>query len=216
MKNVIVTFKTNETQKKLIESLLKDHCKLNFLKDENFDSLKEAEVMFAWNPPRELKGIDKNLLKNLEFVQLLSAGFDHLDLSMFPENCKFASNKGAYAEPMAEHIVAMILALSKRLLINQNNLSQGIFDQKSLNISLKDSTCAILGFGGIGKAAANLLRPFGTKIFAVNTSGKSDEKLDFIGTLNDLDYVLENSDIVVVSLPLNKGTNGLVDKCNSN
>jgi lactate dehydrogenase-like 2-hydroxyacid dehydrogenase len=212
MKNVTVTFKTNKTQTKLIESILKEHCKLSFLNDGSFDSLKEAEVMFAWNPPRELKGIDKNLLKNLEFVQLLSAGFDHLDLSIFPANCKIASNKGAYAEPMSEHILAMILAISKKLMVNQKKLSRGIFDQKTINVSLKHSTCTILGFGGIGKATAKLLRPFGTKIFAINTSGKSEEKLNFIGTLKDIDYVLKNSDIIVVSLPLNDETSGLIDK----
>lgn len=212
MKKVTVTFKVDDIQKDLVEDLLKDRCNLNFLKDKNFYSLIESEVLFSWNPPRELKGIDKHLLKNIKFIQLLSAGFDHLDFSMFPTECKVAANKGAYAEPMAEHILAMILALSKRLLVNQNKLSQGIFDQKTNNISLKNSTCAILGFGGIGKAAAKLLRPFGTKILAINTSGKSDEKLDFIGTLKDLEYILKNSDIIVISLPLNKKTNGLINK----
>lgn len=42
-------------------------------------------------------------------------------------------------------------------------------------------------------------------------SGKTEEKVEFIGTLNDLDYVLANSDFVLLSSPLNKETEGLIN-----
>ena len=216
MKKIVITFKVDEEQKNLINSIFQDIAKTEFLRDSGKEEsdrvLKDADILLAWNPHRELKHIKKDSLHNIEFVQLLSAGFDHIDFNRFPADCKIASNKGAYAEPMAEHILAMILAIYKNLFENHKKLSSGEFNQRGVNRSLKDQTCGILGYGGIGKAAADLLKTFGTKIYAINTSGKTDDEVDFIGTLNDLKYVFTNSDIVVISLPLTKETDGLIDK----
>jgi phosphoglycerate dehydrogenase-like enzyme len=215
MKNLVVTFKVDDQQKKLIESSVKN-ADVKFLKgyDETryLNLLKDADALLAWNPSRELRSLRINSLTNIKFVQLLSAGYDHIDFYMFPEGCKIASNNGAYAEPMAEHILAMVLALAKKLFLNHKKLSEGEFNQQEVNISLKDSIVGILGYGGIGKAAAKLLRPFGSKIYALNSSGKTNEPVDFIGTLNDLKFILKNSDIVIVSLPLIDETKNLISK----
>ena len=215
MKNLVVTFKVDDQQKKLIESSVKN-ADVKFLKDYDetryLNLLKDADALLAWNPSRELRSLRINSLTNIKFVQLLSAGYDHIDFNMFPEGCKIASNNGAYAEPMAEHILAMVLALAKKLFLNHKKLSEGEFNQQEVNISLKDSIVGILGYGGIGKAAAKLLRPFGSKIYALNSSGKTNEPVDFIGTLNDLKFILKNSDIVIVSLPLIDETKNLIGK----
>ena len=215
MKNLVVTFKVDDQQKKLIESSVKN-ADVKFLKDYDetryLNLLKDADVLLAWNPSRELRSLRINSLTNIKFVQLLSAGYDHIDFYMFPEGCKIASNNGAYAEPMAEHILAMVLTLAKKLFLNHKKLSEGEFNQQEVNISLKDSIVGILGYGGIGKAAAKLLRPFGSKIYALNSSGKTNEPVDFIGTLNDLKFILKNSDIVIVSLPLIDETKNLISK----
>ena len=154
MINIVVTFKVDDQQRKLIESSMKN-VDIKYLKDydENryLNLLKETDVLLAWNPSWELKTIKINSLTNIKFVQLLSAGYDHIDFSMFPQECKIASNNGAYAEPMAEHILAMILSLAKKLFINHKKLSEGEFNQLSVNVSIKDSIVGILGFGGIGK-----------------------------------------------------------------
>jgi len=107
----------------------------------------------------------------------------------------------------------MILALSKRLMIYHKQLSNGIFKQQSsVTKSINGSVLGVIGFGSIGKATAKLLNPFGVKVMALNTSGKTEEKVEFIGTLKDLDYVLENSDFVLLSCPLNKETEGLINR----
>jgi glycerate dehydrogenase len=111
---------------------------------------------------------------------------------------------------MAEHTLALILALAKRLLIEYQKLKEGIFDQFSTNRMLKGSTCGILGLGGIGKATARLLKAFEVKIMAVNTSGETNEQVEFIGTLRDLNKILKESDIIVITLPLTRKTRNLI------
>ncbi len=206
MKNIIVTFKADEKQRNFINSEIENNAHVKFLEDFTKDNvpgvLNDADVLFAWNPPLELGTVGPDSFHNLKFVQVLSAGYDHVDFNMFPADCRVASNKRAYAEPMAEHILAMILALAKRLFVNHNKMARGEFNQEERNISIRDSVVGILGYGGIGKAAARLIRPFGSEIYAVNSSGKTEDDVKFIGTLKDLDYILKNCDIILISLPL--------------
>jgi phosphoglycerate dehydrogenase-like enzyme len=111
---------------------------------------------------------------------------------------------------MAEHVMAMMLALAKRLLPAHQKLRNGEFDQFTPNRILAGMTAGILGFGGIGRATAKLMRAFGMHIYAINSSGTSPEPTDFMGTLQDLEHVLRESDLVVISLPLTKATRGLI------
>jgi len=211
-----VTFDIGEEEKELLLKALSGEATLTFLTEMNERDRKEAlstaEVLLAWNLPRELKKEEYQLLHRLRFIQLLSAGADHLPFSDIPPHVKIASNVGAYAEPMAEHILAMTLALSKRLLKNHNKLAQGEFNQFEMNKMLSGSTVGIIGFGGIGRASAKLFRCLGCRIYAINTSGKTEEEVDFVGTLKDLDHVLRESDVVVLSIALNKQTYNLIGK----
>jgi len=214
--NVVVTFFVSESERSLFKEGIGSKANVVFLKDikkeDRAQELKKADIILIWNLPRELDKEEGSFFIQLKFVQLLSAGYDHLNFNIFPDGCLVAGNQGAYAESMAEHTVAMMLALSKRLLVNHKKMMQLEFDQTTLSRSLKNSTVGIIGFGGIGKAVAKLLKYFDVKILAVNTSGKTDEDVEFIGTLKDLDYVLSKADIVILSIPLNDSTRGLIGK----
>jgi len=48
------------------------------------------------------------------------------------------------------------------------------------------------------------------KIYGINTAGKTDEQVEFIGTLKDLQHVLHVANIVLVALPLTNSTRGLI------
>ena len=170
--------------------------------------LGRAEVLLIWNATRELRPGEGRALP-ARFVQLVSAGADHLPFGELPANATVASNVGAYAEPMAEHALAMALALLKRLPQHHAQLAQRIWDQ-SLTRTLAGATCGIVGFGGIGKATGRRMRALGARVLAINTTGHSTEPVDFVGTLADLDEVLAGSDVVVLSVPLTRATIGLL------
>ncbi len=213
---IVVTFKVPEEERNIYKGIIDRKTNVVFLKDI-FDNnrkkeLETADILFAWNLPRELNEEEIKTLTHIQFLQLLSAGFDHLNFDLITKRCVIAANQGAYAEPMAEHTIAMILALSKLLLINHKKMILGEFDQKTQTKNLRNSICGIIGYGSIGKAVAKRLNNFGVKIFGINTSGETEDGIEFIGTLKDLDYVLRNSDAVVISIPLNEKTKGLIGK----
>lgn len=214
MSNVLVTFHASELQKKELLSTLPSKMSVVFLSEVNEDDrakeLEAAEVLLSWNLARELRPQEFGMIRNVRLLQFLSAGVDHVPFGQIPAAITITSNVGAYAEQMAEHVVAMVLAIFKSLLDRHNKLVNGVFDQNHETRLLSGSTCAILGFGGIGKATASLLRCFGVRIFAVNTSGRTGEQVEFIGTLKNIEQVLSAADIVVITLPLTKATAGLI------
>jgi len=127
-----------------------------------------------------------------------------------PADIPVAGNGGAYAEPMAEHGVALALAAAKRLPVRQAALARGEFDQHVRNQRLAGGVCGILGFGGIGVAIARLMRALGMRIHALNRSGHSAEPTDWIGPMAAFDTLLAASDVLIVSVALTPATKGMI------
>jgi glycerate dehydrogenase len=167
--------------------------------------------VIAWFIEGELRGPDElALLESVGLVQLLSAGVDRVPFDRLPAGVPVASNAGAYAEPMAEHVLAMALALAKRLPQNHAALARGEFDQQTPSRAIRGSIVGVLGFGGIGQASAKLFSALGARIHAINRSGHTDALVDRISTLGDLDAVLATADVLVITLPLTRATRGLI------
>lgn len=222
MKNLLVTYKTTPEEAAFLleffsKSIENEDVRIEFLQDYpgqlRGNLIKEANIILTWNPTKEgLISSDVNY-ENLEFVQLLSAGYDHINLDSIPAGIKVAANQGAYSEPMSEHILAMLLSCAKRLNKYQDLMKQGVFRQlESFTLPIKGSTIGILGFGGIGKATARLLKPFGAKIIGINTSGKTNEDIDAMYTLDHLDEFLKQIDSLIITIPLNEKTKGLITR----
>jgi len=212
--NVAVTCRVGSEEREALISLLGRVANVVFVNELSpEDRAKElvlADVLISWSPGRELRSEEFKTIGRARMMQLLSAGADQVPFSSLSPDLVIASNVGAYAESMAEHALAMILAVTKNLVDRHEKLREGIFDQSNVNRMLRGSSCAILGFGGIGKATARLLRCFGVKIYGVNTTGKTDERVEFIGTLKDLEHVLEVANIILIALPLTNSTRGLI------
>ena len=213
---VAVGFRVSPEIHGLVEDRLSPLAKVAFLKEleqaEQTGLLESTEVLITWNPWRELGDEGVAAMRHLRLMQLISAGADHIRFGDLAESVVVASNPGAYAEAMAEHIVGMALALAKRLPQHHAELARGQFDQRTRSRSLKGAVCGILGFGGIGKATAQLLWAFGAEIAAINSTGRTDEAVRFAGTLANLDEVLRMSDVVVIALPLTRETRGLIGR----
>jgi phosphoglycerate dehydrogenase-like enzyme len=177
--------------------------------DERRRTLADAEVIVVGSWAREVRSGELVGLP-ARFVQLLSAGADQVDFDALPEGAVVASNVGGWAEPMAEHVLAMVLALRKRLAANHAKLAAGVWEQ-SMTASLAGSTALIVGYGGIGRATARLLAACGVTIHAINTRGRTDDPLVArVGTVADLAVLLPDADVVVLSLPLTAATHHLI------
>ncbi|MGA1975241.1 MAG: 2-hydroxyacid dehydrogenase [Conexivisphaerales archaeon] len=215
-RKVVVTLRAPTEARALFDYVLGDVASVIYLQDalpeQRGEFLRSATALFSGNFPQEVLPQEFPMLGNVKFIQLVSAGADSMPFAALGPNTIIAGNVGAFAAPMAEHVMAMTLALAKRLVAQDMKMMKGEFDQTTPNRLLSGMTAGIVGFGGIGRATARLMRPFGMSIYAINTSGRSDEPTDFIGTLRDLEKVLKASDVVVLSLPLTKATRCLIGR----
>ena len=213
--NVLVTYEPDDTEVKLFPKILGEVANINYLarasEKKRHEFLKLADVIVALSfSERELDFREISYFQNLRFIQLVYAGADNLPFHLIPEDIILASNVGAFAKPIAEHVLALVLALAKNIIPNYRGLCVGKFDRTGLNQELRGGVCAIIGFGGNGKAIARAMQAMGMQIFGINRSGTTDAPVEFIGKVSDLKKALEISAVVVVTTPLNRETRDLI------
>lgn len=196
---------------------------------DEFRKLVDArtDVVYSFRLPEDLI----ELAPDLQWIQLLSAGSEHLEGNPVQQTrTRVTTVSGVHATPIAEYVVATILALyrqlprayqaqSRREWIDQNEFTR-------TSRELRGRTVGILGYGAIGREVARLVQPFGVTILAMKrdpsvrtASGYTvagtgdpegslpDEYFDH-GGVHDL---LARSDVVVVALPSTPDTRGLLD-----
>lgn len=214
MPSLLVTMETEPRLRQVIAEAAGACGTISYLTDladtERAAALRAADVVLARNTAKELRQGEPALLSGARLVQFVTAGVDYVPLGDLPPGIAIACNGGGYAEPMAEHAVAMIFAAAKRVVVEHEKLARGEFDQFRANRMLAGSVCGILGFGGIGIATARAMRALGLKVHAVNRSGRTSEAVDWIGTTNERETLLRNADVLVLSVPLTKATAGMI------
>ena len=143
-------------------------------------------------------------MPNLEVVQLLTVGVDAA-LEYVPEHVSLCNAVGVHDASTAELAVALVLASLRGIDDFARAMPHGewIHDRRS---SLVDRNVLIIGAGGVGQAIAHRLIPFGTEVTLVARSQRPG-----VVASSELPSLLPEADIVVLAVPLNMHTSGLVD-----
>lgn len=165
-----------------------------------------ALIWTDYSAPDLLKEIISNN-PQLEWVQLPFAGVDAfanlLDLPV-----RFTSAKGSYKEPVAEHALALALALGRMLPVRVKATSWG----KRFAVSFYDSNVLLIGAGGISEELIELMRPFRARVsICRNDPGKPVRFADEVFGLDQLADKISEADLVVIACALTKKTRGLFD-----
>jgi len=143
-------------------------------------------------------------MPNLEVVQLLTVGVDAA-LEYVPEHVSLCNAVGVHDASTAELAVALVLASLRGIDDFARAMPHGewIHDRRS---SLVDRNVLIIGAGGVGQAIAHRLIPFGAEVTLVARSQRPG-----VVANSELPSLLPEADIVVLAVPLNMHTSGLVD-----
>lgn len=147
---------------------------------------------------------------NLSWVQLPWAGvdaFSELISNASREDLVITSAKGSYAQPVAEHAFAMILAL---LRLFPRRIRATSWDGVPKGISLFGLNVTIVGAGGIARELIRELEPFRTNITVVRKSEGEVPGAQKTVTVDRLSEVLPTTDVLVLAAALTEGTRNLI------
>lgn len=177
--------------------------------DEIKDDYKKSEIILAfWIPSNLLQ-----LAPNLKWLQLSSAGFEHLDESIIRSPIKKTNSSGIHGIAMAEHILMFMLMFLRK--------AQDLLEWKSRHFwkfyipgELRGRTIGIIGLGHIGLEVVNVVRGIGMKILVTDiifpslTKGVAGIETTYPPPL--MKEMLSKSDFVIITVPQTKKTEGLI------
>jgi phosphoglycerate dehydrogenase-like enzyme len=157
-----------------------------------------------WQPNLLRETLEAN--PQLQWVQLPFAGVDAFqELLKMP--ITFTSAKGAYREPVAEHVLTLCLALGRKIPERAKATSWG----DKFAVSLYESHVLVIGGGGITSEFLKQLQPFGTEVTVISKSGDALAGATRTLPFNHLDEWLPKADFVVLAAALTDETRGVID-----
>jgi phosphoglycerate dehydrogenase-like enzyme len=177
------------------------------------ETLTTADVAFGAPDARAVSASP-----NLRWVQLNSAGFTSFDRQdirdqLTAHGTVVTNSSAVYAEPCAQHLLAMITSLARGLplaLAAQQGDRSWRFSLRPTLPLLNHQTVLILGFGAIARRLVELLQPLAMNVMALRRQVKGDEPIPLI-TTSELDDVLPSVDHLVNTLPANEESQAFVN-----
>jgi phosphoglycerate dehydrogenase-like enzyme len=127
-------------------------------------TLDQDPVGLVWTDGAAMDALRSALRPSISWVQLPQAGIERVfEAGVIDHARRWTSAKGAYADPVAEHALALVLAGLRLLKIRARASSWG----KPAGVSLFGQPVTVVGGGGIATVLLRLLEPFGTPVTVV-------------------------------------------------
>jgi len=178
--------------------------------EDNFNSsMSSSDILLAWNfPTLNLKKISPNL----KWIHCVSAGIDHLiPLDWMHEELTLTNNSGIHSKKSGEYGLMSVLML-------QNHLPKIITNQKNKKFvslfsnPISGKIIVVIGTGALGGSMIKLLAPLGAKIVGVNKKGGNVDGCSKIYTIDKIDSILPEADILYLALPETPETKNLINR----
>jgi len=168
-----------------------------------------ADVAFGQPHP---DGVRKST--RLKWVHLSSAGYTRYDTPVVREHARdagvvFTNSSSVYDEPCAQHVLAMMLTLSRQLPAALDDQRRGstwpYLPLRQRSVLLEGQTVLVVGYGAIGRRLAQLLTPFNMNVVGFRRTPVGTELVP-VRPIGELDTFLPRADHVINILPAASGT----------
>jgi len=148
--------------------------------------------------------------KDLKVIGRAGIGLDNVDLVTAKEKgVKVYNTPGANALSVSELTLGMIISFFRFIPRGTAGLKEGLWEKKKLKgHEINGKTIGIIGFGAIGKDVAKKSMAFGLNVIAYDPFVKETD-MD-VELVENIDYLMENSDIISLHIPLTEGTKHIV------
>lgn len=189
-----------------------DWISLAFCKDPDVivETTKPYQVVISGGEPWEAKAIEA-AKGRVKMITKLGAGYDTIDVDLATQAGIAVANVHAGSATIAEHAVALMLSVLRRIPTYDRRLREGQWTTTMLS-QLYGKTVGLVGFGAIAKTVARMLQGFSTRLLAYDLVWNAEEARQLGVTFCELDELLGQSDVVSLHTPLTPATAGMVDR----
>ena len=177
--------------------------------EENFNSsMSNSNILVAWNFP---KSNLKKIAPNLKWIHCVSAGVEHLlPLDWMFDGLVLTNSSGVHSKKAGEYGLMSVLML-------QNHMPKIITNQKNekfislFSNPIAGKTIVVVGTGSLGSSMIKLVAPLGANIIGVNRKGGMVDGCSKVVTIDKIDSVLPDADILYLALPETPQTKNLIN-----
>ena len=176
--------------------------------------MRDMEVYLGYCTPAIVRGAPK-----LRWLQHYGVGVE--GCAMLPESQDghfiLTNNQHYSAPPIAEHVIAMMMLLTRGLAESHAAQLQEDWSRAAAGaapmIEVKDKTMLVAGLGGIGTEVARRAHGLGMRVIATrNSSREGPDFVEYVGLADELQTLAARADVIVNALPLTKETTGLFNR----
>jgi phosphoglycerate dehydrogenase-like enzyme len=206
---------SDEHRRELERDLPRVHVLVGLSHEEIMRRAAEAHAVdAAYATPDFLRAA-----KNLVWVQAQSAGIDSYLSPELVENDRIVMTnmRGVHAPAIADHVFAMLLALTRDLPAHLADRAEGRWNRHGSGVlhpmALHGRTLLVVGLGGIGTEIAQRGHGFGMRVLALRRgSDPAPPFVERVGKPPELPALLAEADVVAIALPLTPETTGLFNR----
>jgi D-lactate dehydrogenase len=150
----------------------------------------------------------------IRFIALRSVGYDHVDIKKAKQLGVKVANVPAYSPyAIAEHAVALILGLNRKLLQGQKLMKKNDFRLDNLvGFDLHGKTIGVIGTGKIGASFARIMNGFGCELLAYDPEPNQELMQQINIEYTSLETVCKKADVISVCCPLTETTKYMFNK----
>lgn len=172
-------------------------------------ALSEADILITnqWNETWN------QYLDGIAFIQISSAGYDHLPIETFQANDVTVANaSGVHAEPIAEHVFAYLLADVREVFDKYHAQNEHHWQNYNDHrpAELAGTTMTIIGVGAIGTEIADKAQAFEMTVIGIDPDQNDDYAIDRWHSPDTVQTVLPETDHLVLACPLTAETRGMI------
>ncbi len=146
-------------------------------------------------------------------MHFISAGREGFEEAGLPDGITITYAEGAVAPTVAEHAMALLLAIVRRVpdILAQAERFEWSRAPAAHTRTLEGGLMVIVGYGQIGRHLARRAKAFGMRVAAVSRSGRQDENVDEAYHLSDLSKAIAQADVIMCTIALTPETRLLFD-----
>ncbi|TDE01423.1 2-hydroxyacid dehydrogenase [Flavobacterium hiemivividum] len=158
--------------------------------------------------------LEKLYLLGIRYIALRSVGYDHINIMKARALGIKVANVPAYSPySVAEHAVALLMALNRKITLGQKLMQMGDYRLDNLiGFDLHGKKVGIIGTGKIGAAFAKIMHGFGCQILAYDPQINEELSKQINISYSTLEELCKNSDVISVHCPLNSETKYMFHK----